>query len=162
MIPPENFDIKPTEIPGFLFIDHIAIAVRAGELESQVNAYQQLGFCEVHREVVRGSDQVNEVLLRIGNSPNLIQLLEPLNTGSPVQKWIDRNGGKGGMAHIGFRVSDIQVAFSYLKSQGFNIIDSEPRPGSRGTTVFFIHPKSKPESPFYVLIEVVESPTNES
>ena len=38
-----------------------------------------LGFREIHREEVLGSDQVREVLLQIGEGPNLIQLLEPLN-----------------------------------------------------------------------------------
>ena len=155
-----GFDTQAVEsIPGFLFVDHVAIAVLPGELEAQVAAYQSLGFRETHREEIRGKDQVRESLLQIGNSPNLIQLLEPLNSESPVQKMIERNGGKGGLAHVGFRVKDIQVAFDYLKQQGFNIIDAAPRPGSRGTTVFFIHPKSKVQTPFGVLFEVVEDPT---
>jgi methylmalonyl-CoA/ethylmalonyl-CoA epimerase len=129
-------------IPGFLFVDHIAIAVRQGELETQVGAYQRLGFREMHREDVLGSDQVREVLLQIGDGPNLIQLLEPLAVESPVAKLIERNGGRGGFAHLALRVSDIQVAFNYMKENGFHLIDDAPRPGSRGTTVFFVHPKS--------------------
>jgi methylmalonyl-CoA/ethylmalonyl-CoA epimerase len=35
-------------------------------------------------------------------------------------------------------------------------VDEAPRPGSRGTTVFFIHPKSKDDSPFGILYEIVE------
>lgn len=145
-----------TNIPGFLFIDHVAIAVNQGELEGQILAYKKLGFREIHQETVLGKDQVKESLLQIGDSTNLIQLLEPMNEHSPVQKWLDRNEGKGGMHHIGFRVSDAQVAFNYLLSENFKIIDEAPRPGSRGTTVFFIHPKSTPVNPFGVLIEVVE------
>ncbi|RPJ53824.1 MAG: glyoxalase, partial [Acidobacteria bacterium] len=60
--------------PGFLCVDHVAIAVRAGELDAQAAAYQLLGFTEVHREEVLGTDQVREVLLRVGDGPNLIQL----------------------------------------------------------------------------------------
>ncbi|WP_437626147.1 VOC family protein [Sorangium sp. So ce1151] len=148
------------QIPGFLFIDHLAIAVPAGQLEAQVNAYELLGFREVHREEVRGTDQVREVLLRIGDSENLIQLLEPLSPDSPVQKLIDKNGGRGGFAHVAYRVRDVQVAFDELKARGFRIIDAAPRPGSRGTTIFFLHPRSRDDAPFGHLIEVVQS--NES
>jgi len=144
------------QLPGFLFVDHVAIAVPRGTLDAHVAAYQQMGFTEIHRETLEGNDRVTESLLRIGDSPNLIQLLEPLDEASPVQKAIDRNGGKGGLNHIGFRVRDIRAAFDHLKAQGFRILDEAPRPGSRGTTVFFIHPKGHPDVAFDVLIEVVQ------
>jgi methylmalonyl-CoA/ethylmalonyl-CoA epimerase len=147
-------DLK--NIPGIKFVDHVAIAVKQGELEGQVNAYKLVGFEEIHREEVRGADQVREVLLRIGDGPNLIQLLEPLTPESPVQKLIDRNGGRGGMAHVAFRVESAQRAYEAMKQSGFTLIDNAPRPGSRGTTVFFVHPRSRAEFPFGFLIEIVE------
>lgn len=134
----------------------MAIAVRRGELEAQVRAYKALGFREVHREDVLGGDQVREVLLEIGNGPNLIQLLEPLRDDSPVQKLIDKNGDKGGFAHYALRVADIHAAFEFMQREGFKIIDKAPRPGSRGTTVFFVHPKSREDAPFGYLLEIVE------
>ena len=152
-------ELKVDEPPGFLFVDHIAIAVCAGDLESQVRMYQQIGFRELHREEIAGRDQVREVLLQIGESPNLIQLVEPMSADSPVQKQIDRNGGRGGLAHVGFRVKSAQTAFDFFKAKNFNIIDSAPRPGSRGTTVFFLHPKSHEDSAFGVLYEIVEDPS---
>ena len=142
---------------AFICVDHVAIAVRAGDLESQVGAYTLLGFTEVHREDVLGGDQVREVLLQIGGGPNLIQLLEPLQADSPVQKLIDRNGGRGGFAHVAFRVTNIQRAFDDMKAKGFNIIDKAPRKGSRDTTVFFVHPKSLDVAPFGFLVEVVQA-----
>ena len=152
-----NTDIN--ELPGFIFVDHIAIAVCKGEMENHVKMYKQIGFKELHREEIEGSDQVREVLLKIGESPNLIQLLEPMSSDSPVQKQIDRNNGRGGLAHVGLRVKNAQEAFDFLKAKGFNIIDKAPRPGSRGTTVFFLHPKSHDDTPFGVLYEVVEDTT---
>ena len=145
-----------TNIPGFQFVDHVAIAVPCGQLDAQVAAYALLGFREIHREEVHGHDQVREALLQIGDGPNLIQLLEPLSSESPVQKLLDKNGGRGGFAHIAFRVKNAQRAFDQMKADGFNIIDQAPRPGSRGTTVFFVHPKSRPDHPFGFLVEVVE------
>jgi methylmalonyl-CoA/ethylmalonyl-CoA epimerase len=145
-------------IPGILFVDHVAIAIRHGELEGQVRAYQKLGFREIHREEVRGLDQVREALLQVGDGPNLIQLLEPLAADSPVQKMIDKNGGRGCLAHIAFRVKNAQAAFDNLRASGFRIIDTAPRKGSRGTTVFFVHPKAREDNPFGILIEIVEAP----
>lgn len=149
-------DLK--QVPGIKFVDHVAIAVRPGDLEGQVKAYQMLGFTEVHREEVLGMDQVREALLQVGNGPNLIQLLEPLSPESPVQKLIDRNGGRGGLAHVAFRVESAQQAFDAMQASGFQIIDKAPRKGSRGTTVFFVHPKSRADNPFGLLIEIVEAP----
>ena len=146
--------MDPSQVPGFLFVDHVAIAVPRGELDAQVAAYGRLGFREVHREDVLGGDQVREVLLEIGGGPNLMQLLEPLQESSPVQKLLDRNGGKAGFAHVAFRVRDARVAFDSMAASGFRLIDAAPRPGSRGTTVFFVHPKT----PFGYLIEIVEDP----
>ena len=145
-------------VPGIKFVDHVAIAVRQGELDSQVSAYKMLGFNEIHREEVLGSDQVREALLQIGDGPNLIQLLEPLTPDSPAQKTIERNGGRGGLAHVAFRVESAQQAFEAMQADGFQIIDKAPRKGSRGTTVFFVHPKSRAENPFGFLIEIVEYP----
>lgn len=144
------------QVPGFLFIDHVAVSVRRGELEQQVATYKAMGFYEIHREDVLGSDQVREVLLRVGNGPNLIQLLEPLTPESPVAKQLEKNGGRGGLAHVAFRVADIQKAFDYLKENGFRMIDRAPREGSRGTTIFFVHPKTTDSAALGYLLEVVQ------
>ena len=111
------------DVPGILYIDHVAIAVPQGELERQLAAYAQLGFREIHREEVGGGDMVREALLQIGGGLNRIQLLEPLSAASPVQKLMDKNGGRGGFAHVAFRVKSAQRAFDYLKAKGFRIID---------------------------------------
>jgi methylmalonyl-CoA/ethylmalonyl-CoA epimerase len=129
-------------------------------LEPQVAAYKAMGFKVLHREDVLGVDQVREVLLQIGNGPNLIQLLEPLTPDSPVAKQLEKNGGRGGLSHLAFRVENIQKAFDYLKVKGFNIIDEAPRKGSRGTTVFFVHPKTTDTAALGYLLEVVQEGTD--
>jgi len=143
------------QVPGFVFVDHIAIGVRQGELEAQVATYKALGFREVHREDVHGTDQVREVMLQIGDGPNLIQLLEPLSAESPVAKQLEKNGGRPALAHVAFRVADIHAALAYLKQSGFHVIDEAPRAGSRGTTVFFVHPKTTDAVALGYLMEVV-------
>lgn len=112
----------------------------------------------MHREEVHGADQVREVLLRMDGDFSLIQLLEPMQAESPIQKTIDRNGGCGGLAHVAFRVESAQRAFDAMQAAGFRMIDAAPRRGSRGTTVFFVHPKSRADAPFGFLIEMVEAP----
>lgn len=150
--------LNSNDVPGIQFVDHVAISVPQGQLEAQVNAYKLLGFTEMHREDVLGTDQVREVLLKIGDGPNLIQLLEPLSPESPVAKMIEKNGGRGGFAHVAYRVKSAQAAFDDMQAKGFKIIDKAPRKGSRGTTVFFVHPKSLESAPFGFLVEIVEEP----
>ena len=144
------------QIPGFLFFDHIAVAVKPGELDDHVAAYKAMGFTELHREEMLGKDQVREVLMRIGDGPNLLQVIEPLNDTSPVAKQIEKNGGRGGFVHMALRVRDIQKAYDHLKQNGFKLVEDAPRPGTRGTTVFFVHPKTTEKAAFGFLIEVVQ------
>ena len=145
-----------TQLPGFICFDHVAIAVRPGELETHVQAYRALGFTEVHREDVHGTDQVREVLMQIGDGPNLVQLLEPLTPASPIAAQLARNGGRGGVAHVALRVADVQVAFDAMRRAGFRVIDAAPRPGSRGSTVFFVHPKTTAAVAFGYVLEIVQ------
>jgi methylmalonyl-CoA/ethylmalonyl-CoA epimerase len=149
-------NVPMEQVPGFLFFDHVAISVKPGELEDHVNAYRAMGFTEIHREDVLGMDQVREVLLQVGPGPNLVQLIEPLTPESPVAKQIEKNSGRGGLAHVALRVADIQKAFDHLKQHGFTIIDKAPRKGSRGTMVFFVHPKATEKAAFGYLLEVVQ------
>lgn len=150
-----------SQVPGFVCVDHLGIAVPSGELEAHVRTYRALGFTEIHREDVHGTDLVREVLLRIGDGPNLVQLLEPLDPASPVTAQLARNGGRGGIAHVALRVTDVHAAFAAMKAAGFRLIDPAPRPGSRGTTVFFVHPKTTDETAFGYVLEVVQEGTHD-
>jgi methylmalonyl-CoA/ethylmalonyl-CoA epimerase len=127
-----------------------------GQLDAHVALYEKMGFRVLHREEVYGTDQVREVLLQIGESDNLLQLLEPLSEESPVAKQIEKSGGRPSMAHVAFRVEDIQATYNALKDAGYKLIDPAPRPGSRGTMVFFMHPKSHEEGALGVLYEFVQ------
>jgi methylmalonyl-CoA epimerase len=127
-------------------IDHVAIAVR--DLEAAIDYYQRaFGATVEHREVVE-SDGVEEALLRVAES--YIQLLTPTSDASPVAKAIEKRGE--GLHHIGYRVNDCGEALDSMIAAGATAIDKAPRPGSRGTTVAFIHPKGS----FGTLIELVQ------
>jgi methylmalonyl-CoA/ethylmalonyl-CoA epimerase len=127
-------------------IDHVAIAVN--DLEGAVDYYRETFGAEVeHREVVE-SDGVEEALLRVADS--YVQLLTPTRDDSPVAKYLEKKGE--GLHHIGYRVADCGRALQSVKDQGHRVIDEAPRPGSRGTTVAFIHPKTA----YGTLIELVQ------
>jgi methylmalonyl-CoA/ethylmalonyl-CoA epimerase len=121
---------------GFLTdVDHVGIAVT--DLEAAVDEYRRaFGVEPVHRE--RVEDQgVDEVLFKVGTS--YIQLLGALGTETPVGKFLERRGE--GVHHVGYRVTDINQTLEQLRAAGVPLVDETPRPGSRGTTVAFAHPK---------------------
>jgi methylmalonyl-CoA epimerase len=127
-------------------IDHVAIAVN--DLEAAIAYYRDTYGCEVdHREVVE-KDGVEEALLKVADS--YIQLLTPVRDDSTVAKYLATKGE--GLHHVGYRVDSVAEALDAVKEQGFRVIDEEPRPGSRGTTVAFVHPKTA----FGTLIELVQ------
>jgi methylmalonyl-CoA/ethylmalonyl-CoA epimerase len=127
-------------------IDHVAIAVR--DLEAAISYYERaFGATVEHRETVE-SDGVEEALLKVAES--YIQLLTPTSDSSPVAKAIEKRGE--GLHHIGYRVADCGEALASMIAAGAIPIDKAPRPGSRHTTVAFIHPKGS----FGTLIELVQ------
>lgn len=127
-------------------IDHVAIAVR--DLEAAIAYYRDTFGAEVvHRERV-DSDGVEEALLQVADS--YVQLLTPTTDTSPVAKYLEAKGE--GLHHVGYRVADCAVALQSVKDHGGRAIDDAPRPGSRGTTVAFVHPKGA----FGTLIELVQ------
>ena len=127
-------------------IDHVAIAVQ--DLEAAIAWYEAaFGATVEHREVVE-SDGVEEALLNVAES--YVQLLTPIREDSPVAKYLEKRGE--GLHHIGYRVDDCAQALESLRAQGNRLLDEVPRPGSRGTTVAFVHPKGA----FGTLIELVQ------
>ena len=118
------------------------------DLDAAVAYYADTYGVEVdHREVVE-RDGVEEALLKVADS--YVQLLTPIRDDSPVAKWMEKRGE--GIHHVGYRVDDCAAALDRVKAQGHQVIDEAPRPGSRGTTVAFVHPKTA----FGTLIELVE------
>jgi methylmalonyl-CoA epimerase len=127
-------------------IDHVAIAVK--DLDAAIAWYEvALGAKVAHRETVE-RDGVEEALLAVAES--FIQLLTPTSESSPVARFLARKGE--GIHHVGYRVSDCAAAIEHMKAAGAELIDERPRPGSRGTTVAFVHPRHA----FGTLIELVE------
>lgn len=118
-----------------LEIDHIGIAV--SDLDAAVAEYRtSFGVEPVHREVVQAQG-VEEVLFRVGAS--YIQLVSALGPDTPVGTFLEKRGE--GMHHVGYRVGDVAAVLERLRAQGVPLVDQAPRPGSRGSTVAFVHPR---------------------
>ncbi|MFN2506166.1 MAG: methylmalonyl-CoA epimerase [Acidimicrobiales bacterium] len=131
---------------GLTEIDHVAIAVR--DLDAAVDWHHRvLGAEVVHRERVE-PDQVEEALIQVAGS--YIQLLTPITGDSPVARFLNRRGE--GLHHIAYRVDDCAAALAAAVAAGADPIDTVPRPGSRGTTVAFLHPATA----FGTLVELVQ------
>ena len=127
-------------------VDHVAVAVR--DLDAAVDWYAEtFGATVAHREVIE-RDGVEEALLAVADS--FIQLLTPIRDDSTVAKFLETRGE--GLHHVGYRVADCSEALQQAVAAGARAIDAEPRPGSRGTTVAFLHPKTA----FGTLIELVQ------
>jgi methylmalonyl-CoA/ethylmalonyl-CoA epimerase len=127
-------------------IDHIAIAVR--DLEAAIGYYRQAFNAEVHHREIVDSDGVEEALIKVADS--YIQLTSATRPDSPIAVFLEKRGE--GLHHVGYRVDDCAEALAQMVAAGATPIDQAPRPGSRGTTVAFIHPKGS----LGTLIELVQ------
>jgi methylmalonyl-CoA epimerase len=129
-------------------IDHIGIATL--DLEAAVRDYRRaFGIDPIHRERVE-SQGVDEVLFAVGGGA--IQLLGALGADTPVGRFLGSRGP--GLHHVAYRVHDLVATLERLREQGVRLIDERPRPGSRGTSIAFVHP----EDLGGVLVELVELP----
>ena len=127
-------------------IDHVAIAVH--DLEAAIAYYEEAFGAEVHHREIVESDGVEAALVKVADS--YIQLTTATRPDSPIAKYLEKRGE--GLHHIGYRVDDCQAALEAMVAAGATPIDQSPRPGSRGTTVAFMHPKGS----FGTLIELVQ------
>jgi methylmalonyl-CoA/ethylmalonyl-CoA epimerase len=127
-------------------LDHVGVAVE--DLEREVERYRRaFGLEPAHRETV-AAQGVEEVLFAVGGS--YVQLLRPLGDDTPVGRHLATRGP--GVHHVAYRVDDVARALDRLRAEGFALVDESPRPGSRGTTIAFVHPKAMGG----VLVELVQ------
>jgi methylmalonyl-CoA/ethylmalonyl-CoA epimerase len=55
-----------------------------------------------------------------------------------VGKFLARRGE--GIHHIGYGVTDISAAMSAIAATGVRLLDEQPRHGSMGASIAFLHP----------------------
>ena len=134
--------------PYVLAIDHVGIAVP--DLDAAIEMYEtSFGMRCVHTEV-NEEQGVREAMLAVGDSGSYLQLLAPLSPDSPIGKFLERNGP--GIQQMAYRVGSIDDVSAHLRAQGMRLLYDEPKRGTAGSRVNFVHPKSAGG----VLVELVE------
>jgi methylmalonyl-CoA/ethylmalonyl-CoA epimerase len=137
-------------VPAALFgkIDHVGIAVP--DLDAAIAFYRDtFGLVCIHDEV-NEEQGVREAMLAVGDGETRIQLLAPLSDTSTIAKFLDRSGP--GIQQLAYTVEDIDAVSADLRAKGLRLIYAQPRPGTAGSRVNFIHPKDVGG----VLVELVE------
>jgi len=129
-------------------LHHVAIAVPS-LAEARAIYETALGMQALPIEFVPGQ-KVNVLVLF--SDAQRIELVEPAAPDSPVTNFLAKRGP--GIHHLAWRVDDCAKAIATLKKAGLKLIDDAPKPGSHGTKVAFVHPKSTGG----VLMELVEDP----
>ncbi|HSK25340.1 MAG TPA: methylmalonyl-CoA epimerase [Jiangellales bacterium] len=132
----------------FTAIDHVGIAVP--DLDEAVRWYRENLGMEVAHEEVNEEQGVREAMLRVGDSGSCVQLLAPLSADSPIGRFLERSGP--GIQQVAYRVTDVAAVSATLRERGLRLLYDEPRRGTAGSRVNFIHPKDAGG----VLVEIVE------
>ena len=137
----------------FICIDHVGYAVP--NLDDAIKLHTEVfGWRVLHRET-NEEQGVEEAMLGTGDQLTenaQVQLLAPLNENSTIAKWIERNGGRGGVQQVCYRVADIDVASAKLRERGVTLLYDTPKIGTGGSRINFAHPKSTGG----ILLEIVE------
>ncbi len=120
-------------------IEHVGIAVTS--LDEAIPYYENiLGLkCFAIEEVA--DQKVKTAFFQVGATK--IELLEATAPESAIAKFIEKNGGRGGIQHIAFAVEDgVANALNEVQAKGVQVIDKAPRKGAEGLNIAFLHPKS--------------------
>lgn len=132
----------------FSKIDHVGIAV--ADLDDAMAFYRDtFGIVSVHEEV-NEEQGVREAMLAVGDGATRIQLLAPASPDSTIAKFLDRNGP--GVQQVAYTVADIDAVSATLRERGLRLLYDEPRRGTAGSRVNFVHPKDAGG----VLVELVQ------
>lgn len=132
-------------------IEHVGIAVTS--LEEAIPFYENLlGFkCFAVEEVA--DQHVKTAFFKVGQTK--LELLEATSPDSAIAKFIEKNGGRGGIQHIAFAVEDgVAEALAEVQEKGGRVVDQAPRKGAEGLNIAFLHPKTTCGT----LVELCEDP----
>ena len=135
---------------GLIRIDHVGVAV--ADLDEAISLYERVfGMTCVHVET-NEEQGVREAMMSVGPSPSggFMQLLAPLTESSTIGKFLAKNGP--GVQQVAYTVADVDAACSALRSRGVRLLYDEPRRGTAGSRINFVHPKDAGG----VLVELVE------
>ncbi len=131
-------------------IEHIGIAVPS--IKDALPFYENVLGLECYAIEEVADQKVKTAFIMVGEVK--IELLEATSDDSPIAKFIEKNGGKGGVHHIAFAVDGLADKLKVAEEKGIQLIDKMPRKGAENMDIAFLHPKST----LSVLTELCEAP----
>ena len=136
----------------FVCIDHVAYV--CPDAEEAVKYYTEvLGWHELHREINDEQGACESMLAQaaeLTEHMTQVQLISPTREDATTAKWLEKN--RPGLHHMAWRVADIDSVSATLRERGLTLLYEQPRIGTGGSKINFLHPKSGKG----VLIEVVQ------
>src|SRR6478609_8854179 len=117
-------------------IEHLGIAVK--DAAASIEVFNKLFNTTPYKTEPVESENVNTIFYQVG--PNKIELLEATHSDSAIAKFIEKKGE--GIHHIAFEVTDIYAEMERLKSEGFVLLNEQPKQGADNKLICFVHPKS--------------------
>lgn len=136
--------MKPTHI------EHLGIAVAS--LDATIPLFELLMGTKCYSIEEVADQKVRTAFFKVGQTK--IELLEPTCPESTIAKFIEKNGGRGGVHHVAFNVESVAEALKEAEAAGLQLIDKAPRKGAENLMIAFLHPKST----CGVLTELCEQP----
>ena len=149
-MPGMTSDTPSLDLPEHLFtaIDPVGVAVP--DLDEAIELYEKTFGMRLAHEEVNEEQGVREAMMAVGDSGSHVQLLAPLSDDSTIAKFLARSGP--GMQQLAYRVTDLETVSEVLRERGVRLLYDEPRRGTSGSRVNFVHPKDAGG----VLVELVE------
>lgn len=132
-----------------LKIHHIGYAVK--DIDKSIAIFRNLGYVVAPKSY----DKERKVIIAFAEkSQYLIELISPLEEGSPVDSILRKNGSTP--YHICYEVDNIETACCELKKEKFRpISESKAAPAIQNANVIFLY------NPTVGLIELVEKSNNQ-
>ncbi len=131
-------------------IDHVAIVVE--DIEKALSVYRDALGLPLERLAEVPAEGVKVAFLPFPQGGGEIELVQPTRSDTGVAKYLAKRGE--GIHHICVTVDNIEQAMRDMAAKGLQILEDEPRVGSKGQKYVFIHPKSA----HGVLIELYQKP----
>jgi methylmalonyl-CoA/ethylmalonyl-CoA epimerase len=133
----------------FSRIDHVGIAV--ADLDEAKEFYARTFDLHVVHEECNEEQGIREAMLAVGDPDGTrLQLLAPLRPDSAIARFLDRSGP--GIQQLAYTVESVDEVSATLRGRGLRLLYDEPRRGTAGSRINFIHPADAGG----VLVELVE------
>ncbi len=119
-----------------LKVEHIGIAVQS--LSQSIPLFEKLLNTPCYKTETVATENVATAFFQKGETK--IELLESTTADGVIARFIEKKGE--GIHHLAFEVADIYAEMERLKSEGFTLLNEQPKPGADNKLVCFLHPKA--------------------